>query len=120
MHNTYGELGSADLANKYGFAPAPGSNPFDAVTLDKAALVGAAAAALGERGLRQRCRLLAQERSVAAAPSARCLLPLLLCRACTVVRVQQHACKPFYWYGRRGMLRGCAGVCISLAACMLT
>lgn len=63
VHNTYGELSSADLVNKYGFAPVPKSNPFDAVTLDKAALVGAARHALGERSLRQRCRLLTQERS---------------------------------------------------------
>ena len=62
VHNTYGELGSADLVHKYGFAPRPGTNPFAAVTLDKAALVAEAARLLGARAARLRCRFLAQER----------------------------------------------------------
>jgi SET domain-containing protein 6 len=60
VHNTYGELGNADLVMKYGFALA--DNPFDAVLLDKARLLEEAARELGDRAYRRRCRFLAQER----------------------------------------------------------
>jgi hypothetical protein len=60
VHNTYGELGNAELVAKYGFA-LPG-NPFDAVRVDKAALVAAAIAELGPRACRARARFLALHR----------------------------------------------------------
>jgi len=60
VHNTYGELGNAELVSKYGFA-LPG-NPFDAMRVDKAALVAAAAAELGPRACRARARFLALHR----------------------------------------------------------
>lgn len=60
VHNTYGELGNAELVAKYGFALR--CNPFDAVRMDKAALVDAAAVALGSRACRARCRFLAAHR----------------------------------------------------------
>lgn len=60
VHNTYGELGNAELVAKYGFALR--GNPFDAVRLGKAALVDAAAAAQGPRACRARCRFLALHR----------------------------------------------------------
>ncbi len=60
VHNTYGELGNAELVAKYGFALR--CNPFDAVRMDKAALVDAAAVALGARACRARCRFLAAHR----------------------------------------------------------
>ena len=40
IENTYGELGNADLVNKYGFALR--QNPFSVVQLDKATVVEAA------------------------------------------------------------------------------
>lgn len=63
VHNTYGELGNADLVTKYGFALL--DNPFDAVLLDKEQLVSEARRCLGDRACRQRCRFLAQERCAA-------------------------------------------------------
>lgn len=60
--------------HKYGFAPAPGTNPFDAVTLDKAAVLAEAARLLGARAARARCRFLAQERWGASS----CFLAVLL------------------------------------------
>jgi SET domain-containing protein 6 len=60
VHNTYGELGNAELLMKYGFALL--DNPFDAVALDKGRLVAEARRMLGDRACRQRCRFLARER----------------------------------------------------------
>ena len=60
VHNTYGELGNAELVAKYGFALR--CNPFDAVRVGKAALVDAAAVALGPRACRAHCRFLAAHR----------------------------------------------------------
>ena len=60
MHNTYGELGNADLLNKYGFALR--QNPFSAVILSKASVLQAAEKLVGQRELRLRSRLLRKER----------------------------------------------------------
>lgn len=62
MHNTYGEKGNADLLSKYGFALR--DNPFTAVSLDKPALLAAAAAVLGKRALQARRRFLERETEV--------------------------------------------------------
>ena len=60
IHNTYGELGNADLLTKYGFALP--HNPFDAVQLDKGQLVEAAGKVMSQgmttRSFRQRRRFL--------------------------------------------------------------
>lgn len=67
IENTYGELGNADLVNKYGFALL--QNPFSVVQLDKAAVVEAAVHQLGnsmtERARRRRRRFLEDQRSAA-------------------------------------------------------
>ena len=60
MHNTYGELGNADLLSKYGFALRP--NPFSAVILSKASVLQAAEKLIGQRELRLRSRLVRKER----------------------------------------------------------
>ena len=60
IHNTYGELGNADLVSKYGFALS--DNPFSAVILDKASLLQAAEGMLGVREMRLRSRFLRKER----------------------------------------------------------
>ena len=63
VHNTYGELGSAELVAKYGFAlPPDAANPFDAVTLDKGSVIKEAGRLISARALRARCRFLAEER----------------------------------------------------------
>ncbi|KAK9789397.1 hypothetical protein WJX73_003152 [Symbiochloris irregularis] len=63
IENTYGELGNADLVNKYGFALR--HNPFSVVQLDKATVVEAARQHMGkgmtERGFRRRKRFLEDE-----------------------------------------------------------
>ena len=46
VFNSYGELSNAELLIKYGFALR--GNPFSTVELDKAALLAAAAEALGD------------------------------------------------------------------------
>ena len=61
VHNTYGELGNAELVSKYGFALR--SNPFNAVALDKARLLRAAGSQLGKAALQKRCRYLETHRS---------------------------------------------------------
>ena len=60
VHNTYGELGNAELVNKYGFALR--QNPFSAVLLDKAAVLQAAESIVGQRSTRLRSRFLRRER----------------------------------------------------------
>ena len=60
VHNTYGELGNAELVNKYGFALR--NNPFSAVPLDKAAVLQAAQSVVGQRTMRLRSRFLRRER----------------------------------------------------------
>lgn len=60
VHNTYGELGNAELVNKYGFALR--KNPFSAVLLDKAAVLQAAESIMGQRSMRSRSRFLRRER----------------------------------------------------------
>ncbi|KAL4439191.1 hypothetical protein ABPG77_004093 [Micractinium sp. CCAP 211/92] len=62
VHNTYGELGNAELTKKYGFALR--QNPFTAVGLDKQRLLAAARAALGPRRWRARSRLLQEQTEV--------------------------------------------------------
>ncbi|KAL4428485.1 hypothetical protein ABPG75_002574 [Micractinium tetrahymenae] len=62
VHNTYGELGNAELVKKYGFALR--QNPFTAVGLDKRRLLAAAAAALGPRRWKARSRLLRDQTEV--------------------------------------------------------
>ncbi|EFN55406.1 hypothetical protein CHLNCDRAFT_134525 [Chlorella variabilis] len=62
VHNTYGELGNAELVKKYGFALR--YNPFTAVQLDKAALLAAARGALGPARWRRRSGLLRRESDV--------------------------------------------------------
>ena len=68
IENTYGELGNAELVNKYGFALR--QNPFSVVQLDKTAVVEAARQQAGkgmtERAFRRRKRFLEDERSAAA------------------------------------------------------
>lgn len=77
VHNTYGELGSAELVAKYGFALPPDlDNPFDAVTLDKGSVLREAGELMSARALRARCRFLAEERC------ARSRLPERLAGAC--------------------------------------
>lgn len=67
IHNTYGELGNAELVSKYGFALP--DNPFDALELDKQDLVDAARLhmrkSLSERCFRRRMRFLEQQRCAA-------------------------------------------------------
>ncbi|BDA50036.1 probable N-lysine methyltransferase SETD6 at N-terminal half [Coccomyxa sp. Obi] len=83
VHNTYGELGNAELVVKYGFALR--NNPFDVVLLDKAAVVEEARRMLGDRACRQRCRFLSRESELLdedrepfeVLPSA-CIAPSLL------------------------------------------
>ena len=60
VHNTYGELGNAELVNKYGFALR--NNPFSVVLLEKAAMLQAAESIVGQREMRQRSRFLRRER----------------------------------------------------------
>lgn len=60
VHNTYGELGNAELVVKYGFALR--RNPFDVVLLDKGELVEEARRIVGDRACRQRCRFLSRDR----------------------------------------------------------
>jgi hypothetical protein len=60
VHNTYGELGNADLLTKYGFALR--QNPFSAVVLSKTSVLRAAEKLIGERELRLRTRMLRKER----------------------------------------------------------
>ena len=60
VHNTYGELGNADLVSKYGFALR--ENPFSTVVLDKSAVLQAAAKIIGQREMRLRSRFLNRER----------------------------------------------------------
>ncbi len=60
VHNTYGELGNAELVVKYGFALR--QNPFEAVLLEKGALAEEARRIVGDRACRQRCRFLSRER----------------------------------------------------------
>lgn len=60
VHNTYGELGNAELVTKYGFALR--ENPFDAVLLDKSEVVVESRRIMGDRACRQRCRFLSRER----------------------------------------------------------
>ena len=60
VHNTYGELGNADLLSKYGFALR--QNPFSAVVLSKASVLQAAGKLIGQRELRLRIRLVRKER----------------------------------------------------------
>ena len=62
VHNTYGEHGNAELLRKYGFALPPGTNPFDAVTLDAGALLRGAAGVVGAREARRRARWLQAHR----------------------------------------------------------
>ncbi|KAK9903332.1 hypothetical protein WJX75_003109 [Coccomyxa subellipsoidea] len=59
VHNTYGELGNAELVVKYGFALR--RNPFDVVLLDKGELVEEARHIVGDRACRQRCRFLSRD-----------------------------------------------------------
>ncbi len=56
VHNTYGELGNADLLTKYGFALR--QNPFSAVVLSKTSVLRAAEKLIGERELRLRTRII--------------------------------------------------------------
>lgn len=65
IHNTYGELGNADLVSKYGFALR--NNPFDAIQLDKQQLVaaarkGAARHKVTKRSFQRRLQFLQDER----------------------------------------------------------
>lgn len=60
VHNTYGELGNAELVVKYGFALR--RNPFDVVLLDKGELVEEARRIVGDRACRQRCKFLSRDR----------------------------------------------------------
>ena len=60
IHNTYGELGNADLVSKYGFALP--HNPFDTVQLDKGQLLEAASTLMTQRSFRRRRKFLEQER----------------------------------------------------------
>ncbi|PSC69948.1 SET domain-containing [Micractinium conductrix] len=62
VHNTYGELGNAELVKKYGFALR--QNPFTLATLDKGRLLGAAKRALGAKRWRVRSALLERETEV--------------------------------------------------------
>ncbi|KAL4858939.1 N-lysine methyltransferase setd6 [Chlorella vulgaris] len=62
VHNTYGELGNAELVKKYGFALR--QNPFTSVTINKPKLLAAARAALGAARWRRRSSLLLRDTSV--------------------------------------------------------
>ena len=59
IFNTYGELPNRDLLPKYGVCLA--ANPFDAVAVPAAALLEAAAEAVGARAVRARARLLSRD-----------------------------------------------------------
>lgn len=50
IHNTYGELGNAELLKKYGFALR--QNPFTAVTLDKGDVIGACSSTQGSHHIK--------------------------------------------------------------------
>ena len=60
VHNTYGELGNAELVSKYGFTLR--SNPFASVQLSKDSLVGCAEALLGKQACSSRCAYLSEQR----------------------------------------------------------
>ena len=76
IHNTYGELGNADLVSKYGFALS--DNPFSAVILDKASLLQAAEEILGVREMRLRSRFLRKERCGIYSIALLCLALLIM------------------------------------------
>lgn len=80
IHNTYGELGNADLVSKYGFALS--DNPFSAVILDKASLLQAAEGMLGVREMRLRSRGLRKERCGIYPNFALPCLALLITSSC--------------------------------------
>ena len=89
-----GEHGNAELINKYGFAVP--DNPFDAVQLDKDALMASATESLGEEGCQQRCSFLNAHRcatvlwcpAAAAAAAVSCFM-LVACCCCSILF---HAC----------------------------
>ncbi|PRW44560.1 ribosomal lysine N-methyltransferase 3 [Chlorella sorokiniana] len=62
VHNTYGELGNAELVKKYGFALR--QNPFTAVSLDKAGLLGDAKRQLGTAAWRRHNKMLRDQTEV--------------------------------------------------------